>query len=189
MIDIVFPNKNEEAFIRLAKKLSYDELCFVYNLKNFPTKKNKYNLKIKYGILTDEKNIQKAKKLCDTIFIKSQNIRNLVEKNKNIIIFDIEQDSKRDFIHQRRSGLNHILCNLANKNHIKIGLNFNSLLNSNITKRNSSIGRITSNIKLCKKYNVKIIVGSFANEPYEMRSFQDLKTFFLTLRLNKPFKL
>ena len=180
MIDIVFPSGNEEEFILVAKKLGYDSLCFVYDLKNF--KKKKYNFNIKYCLLVNEKELNKAKKLTSLVFVKvKDNGRYLVESKKDLIIFGFEDDNKKDFIHQRRSGLNHIICKLAVKNKNKIGLSFNSLLNSDLVKREVLIGRVSANIKLCKKYKVEMVVGSFAKEPYEMRSYNDLKTFFSIL--------
>jgi len=35
MIDIVIPNNNEEEFIKMAEKLGYKELLFLYNFLNF----------------------------------------------------------------------------------------------------------------------------------------------------------
>jgi len=190
MIDIVFPNKNEKEFIKIAEKLDYISLCFVYPIKKFKIQKNeklkiKSKFKIKYGVLTNEKNINKAKTLSNLIFIEAkENTRHIIERNKNIIIFDFEKNNKKDFIHQRRSGLNHIMCNLAVKNNVKVGISFNSLLNSTGQERNISIGRISSNVKLCRKFKTKIIVGSFASNPFEMRSKNDLKTFFSTIGLH-----
>jgi RNase P/RNase MRP subunit p30 len=118
--------------------------------------------------------------LCDLIFIKPKDKpRQIVETKKNLIIFGLEEDDKKDFMHQRRSGFNHIMCKLAVKNKIKVGFSFRSLLNADISKRNVLIGRISSNIRLCKKYKVEMIIGSFAKDPYEMRNYNDLKSLFL----------
>ena len=98
MIDIVFPQDNEAEFIKIAKKLDYNSLCFVYPFKDFKSEKIKSDLGIKYGVLTDEKNLKKAKKLADVIFVHClENSRHLIEKNKDIIIFGFEQDPKKDF--------------------------------------------------------------------------------------------
>ncbi len=185
MIDFVFPNKNEEEFVEMARKLGYNSLCFVYSLKDFNSKKKKYSgFNVKYGVLVDEKKIPKLKS-ADFVLVKcSDNTRNVIEKNKDIIVFGFEQDNKKDLIHQRRSGLNHIICNLAAKNNIKIGFSFGCLLNANNQQRNILLGRIVSNIKLCRKYKTKIVIGSFASNPYEMRAFNDLIALFSTLQLH-----
>ena len=86
----IFPENNEKEFITVAKKLGYTSLCFVYTLKNFKNKK--YDLDIKYGILASEKEIKKAKNLSNRVFVKaSENSRNLLEKTKDIILFDFEK--------------------------------------------------------------------------------------------------
>ena len=40
MLDIVFPQNNEKEFIKVAKKLDYDSLCFVYSITNFKPQPN-----------------------------------------------------------------------------------------------------------------------------------------------------
>ncbi len=187
MIDFVFPQNNEKEFIEIAKKLGYGSLCLVYSLKSFKPKKIKSDLRIKYGVLVEEKNLRKFNKPkeVDFVLVKcNDNTRRVIEKNKDLIVFGFDEDNKKDLIHQRRSGLNHIICNLAAKNNIKIGFSFSSLLNVNEKKRNILIGRIVSNIKLCRKYKTKIVIGSFTSKPYEMRALNDLVALFSTLKLH-----
>ncbi len=182
MIDIVFPNGNEKAFIDMAEKLGYKSICLVYPFNKFNKKKIPSHIDINYGVLCTSNQIRAAKRYSDIIFVKAgENARGVIESHKDIIVFDAEESQKRDFIHQRRSGLNHIMCNLATKNNIKIGLSFNSLLSANDKKRNILMGRISSNINLCRKYKTKVIIGSFASEPYEMRNYQDLLSTFKIL--------
>ncbi len=185
MIDFVFPSGNEKEFIDVARKLGYNSLCFVYSLKDFNSKKKKYSdFDVKYGVLVDEKKISKNK-LSDFVLVKCrENTRNVIEKNKDLVVFGFDNSDKKDFIHQRRSGLNHIMCSLATKNDIKIAFSFNDLLNSDNKQRNVLLGRIASNIKLCRKYKTKIVIGSFASKPYEMRTFNDLTALFSTLNLH-----
>jgi RNase P/RNase MRP subunit p30 len=174
-MDIVFPKGNEEKFIEVSKKIGFDSLCFVYTLNEFSRK----NFDVKYGVLCSEKEIIKAKRLSNLIFVKApENPRKLIEGCKNVIIFDFEQNFQKDFLHQKRTGLNHILCSLCAKNDITIGFSFRSFLEADLKQRNVLIGRMMANIKLCLKYNVKMMFGSFANEPYDMRSIKDLESFF-----------
>jgi RNase P/RNase MRP subunit p30 len=192
MIDIVFPKDNEKEFIKLAKKLKYSSLCFVYSLKEFQQKKekttaqNKSNqIKLKYGVLAKNNEIKKAQKLSNLIFVESsEKLRSLTEQNKNIILFDFEKENKKDFIHQRRSGLNHIICKITTKNKNKLALPLSSILTQQETKRGTLIGRIKANIRLCRKYKTNIIIASFATHPYGMRSYSDLVSFYSTLGLN-----
>jgi RNase P/RNase MRP subunit p30 len=179
MMDIVFPKGNEPLFVEMASKLGYTSLCFVYDIKSFPAGKLKYDIDVKYGVLCSEKDVFKAKKLSDAVFVKApENARHLVESNKNISVFDFEYNLQKDFLHQKRSGLNHILCSLCLKNNIKICFSFNSLLKTEVGFRDVILGRIEANIRLCRKYKNSVVFGSFASSPYEMRAFKDLSCFF-----------
>src|SRR3989344_1223899 len=84
--------------------------------------------------------------------------RYALEDNKINILLNPENNKNRDFMHARNSGLNQILCRLANKNNKPIGINFNSLLEMNEIERIYALGRIMQNIKLCRKYKVKVSI-------------------------------
>jgi len=136
------------------------------------------------GILADFNEISQAKKYRSLVLVKnSEKNRDVLEKSKADVLFDLERQSKNDFLHHRASGLNHILCNLANKNKIIIGFSFNSILNSKNMAQ--ILGRISQNIKLCRKYKVKMSIASFAKNAYEMRSTHDLVSLFLVLGMHQ----
>ena len=192
-IDVVFPDNNEREFISIASKLGYNSLCFVYKFdKNKIAKykeliKNQQKntkLKLYLGILAEFNEINKAKKHADLILVQnSEKNREVLEKSKADILFDLETQNKRDFIHHRASGLNHILCNLANKNNKIIAFSLNSILNSK--NKAQVLGRISQNIKLCRKYKVKTLISSFAKNPFEMRSVSDLMNLFVVLGMHQ----
>mgnify|MGYP001431659095 CR=1 FL=1 len=199
MIDIVIPNNNEEEFITIAEKLGYKELMFIYsfdndiNLKDNISKKKEIEgknkkIKIHYGILADLKNIQKInnklKNKKEFVVIKSSNAnREVIEKPKANLVFALEEYGWKDYMHQRASGLNQILCRLANKNKVIIGFSLNTLFNSNHS--NLILGRITQNIKLCRKFKVKTMIGSFTSNPYQMRSPHDIISLFTLLGMHE----
>lgn len=182
-IDLVFPSKNEKKFIHLASLLGYGGLCLVYSAKDFSQKKIE-ELQLQspiklYGAIKTEKT--KNKTNSDLIISESTNEKNnrqLLEKGNTNIIFNLENQQGNDFIHQRNSGLNHILCNLAHKNNKAIGISFSNLLNTEFNPQ--IIGRLLQNFSLCKKYKTKIIFASFAKEPGELRSPFDLNSFLLS---------
>jgi RNase P/RNase MRP subunit p30 len=184
MQDIVIPNKNENKFIEIADKLGYDELIFLYKLKDFKKKEFKSNIKIKQGILVYDKEIKKAQHKSNIVIVKTINSRGIVESNKNITLKSLETDKSKDFMHQRRSNFNQVIAKLATKNKIKIAFSFNDLLNATEPKRSIILGRLKENIKLVRKYKNQAIIASFATTPYEMRSRLDLKSFFSNLGLN-----
>ena len=189
-IDLVLPKNNEKEFIEIAEKLRIDGLCFVYSFKTKEDflKKNeaikklqeKTKLKLFSGLIADSKNIIKAKKLAKIVVYKSTgNDRYAVEKSRAGIVFGLEAVANKDSMHSRNSGLNQVLCKLANKNNIIISFSFSGILNTDGIKRSQILGRIMQNIRLCRKYNVKTIIASFANKPYEIRPYHDLKRVFV----------
>lgn len=103
--------------------------------------------------------------------------RKAVENKKVDILLSPEKESKRDFMFSRNSGLNQVLCKLAAKNDVAIGFNFSDLLNCSGKERSKTLGRMRQNVRLCKKYKVKIIFSSFAKNKYELRSSEFLKVF------------
>jgi len=180
--DIVFPKNNEQEFIKLAETLGYDELVFVHSdEKKFYNKKGK--LKITNALLCDPKKVQSCRKKADLILVQSStDDRFVIEKSKADLVFGFEAIAAKDKTHQRVSGLNHILCRFAAQTNKKLGFDFNMLLNA----RNKAIliGRMKQNIKLCRKYKVKTVIASFAKTPLEMRSPNDLQSFFVKLGMH-----
>ena len=100
-----------------------------------------------------------------------------VENKKVDILLSPEKNNKKDFIFFKNSGLNQVLCKLAKTNNIIIGFNFSDILNATSEERLKIMGRMIQNVKLCKKYRVKMIFSSFANTKYELRSEAILTSF------------
>lgn len=118
------------------------------------------------------------------IVIGSKNNRIAVETKKIDILLSPEKGVKKDSLHHRNSGLNHVVCKLAQKNSIAIGFNFNDVLISNGLKRAGILGRMMQNVKLCRKYKLRMVLGSFALNTWQMRSKNDLISFGITLRMH-----
>ena len=189
MFDIVIPENNETSFISIADKLGYKSLLFLYSFEDYFNKRDfESKIKLSYGILADPKNISKInnkfnEKRPFTVIKSSSNNREIIEKSRSDLVFSLEEYSKKDFMHQRGSGLNHIMAKLAHVNNIMIGFSLNSILNSD--KKHMILGRIMQNIKLCRKYKVKMMIASFAFDPMEMRSPHDLMSLFLKLGMHQ----
>jgi RNase P/RNase MRP subunit p30 len=172
-MQIVFPEKNEEKFVEMAARLGIDELVFVYNLKEFVRKEFDGEVKIKFGILAKSSEIQKAKNKADLVLYEcDEDARHVIEKFKPDIIFNFENSSRKDFIHHRNSGMNHIIAKLMCDKGVKLGVSFANLLESG--KRDVLIGRIKQNLRLCKKYKVDVIVSSFAKDVYRLRCEKEM---------------
>jgi len=186
-IDYVFPDGNEEEFIEMALKLGYGGLCFIYrysrNMDNDEKVKKlqeKTKLKLSYGFLASLKDANKIKSK-NLIFVKgSAKNRFFIEKKKADVLFSLEDGKREDFMHHRASGLNHVLCSLANKNKVVVGFSFNLLLR-NKKNLHKLLGRMMQNIRLCRKFKVKTLIGSFAERPFEMRGAKDILALFASL--------
>lgn len=173
------PYKNERDFIVMAKKLGFKELIFLYINKNM-FYKDKSEIKITNALITDEKKVQKD----FNTFVKSpKDARFVFEKARPVCVFDLELQ-KKDFMHQRGSGFNHVMAKFANNNNIHVGFSFSTILNASKLQSARIIGRIKQNIKLCRKYKVKTVIASFANNPIDMRAPKDLISFFTTLGMH-----
>ncbi|MEM4337107.1 MAG: RNase P subunit p30 family protein [Candidatus Woesearchaeota archaeon] len=175
MFDITFPEENEKQIAETAIKLKYKEVYFAYEEKKLP--KEKFNIK---GIntkiaLINPKNPSKARKKAD-ILIADKEARHYIEKTDIDIIFGLEAKAKKDFMKQRNSGLNQVLCSIAAKRNKTYGFNFRDVLLAR--NRHEIIGRMMQNMVLCKKYKVKTIFFSGARTPLEMRNWRDMKSFF-----------
>ena len=107
-----------------------------------------------------------------------------LEDKRVDILLNPEKNTDKDFMHARNSGLNHILCNIANKNSKGIGVNFNYLLDMGEHERIRTLGRIMQNIKLCRKYKVNVFIVNIIKKWSDERSTKDLKSFATVLGLD-----
>ncbi|MBW3019482.1 hypothetical protein KY329_04850 [Candidatus Woesearchaeota archaeon] len=180
MIDVVFPDGNEQEFIRIAKRLGYKSLIFVYEDKK-KIGKISSDFLFKQAVLCAPNKVRDMKLLA---FCKgSARAREAIERSASMI-FGME-DEQKDSLHYRRSGLNQVLCKLAKSKDVAIGFDFNSVLMSRRKARAVIIGRMMQNIVLCRKYKLKMLIASFAKTPYQMRSPSDLRAFFHVLGMQQ----
>lgn len=105
-----------------------------------------------------------------------------VSSSSTDILLDPHLGNRRDTVTQRDSGLNHVLCKLARENNVAIGFSFSSVLHT--TDRVTLIGRTIQNIRLCRKYKVQIVIGTFAKGPWELRNIRDVQSFFMLLGMS-----
>jgi len=129
-----------------------------------------------------KKRISNAKEL---VAVKAnENLSREIFENKKVdIVVGLEDIDEKDNLHYRKSGLDHVLCGLANKNKISIGFSFSDVLNAK--DRGRVIGRMMQNAMLCKKYKVNVVVGSFAKDKYEIRLRNDLEAFGRLIGIDK----
>jgi len=174
MYDIVFPNGNENEFIKYAKKLGIEGLIFCYASSQSTEKKYSFQVvrcKINKSVAQgNQLNIS----LCE---------RKFMEQKYNSFVMSAEDQPGRDHIHQRKSGLNHILCNLAKKNDIAIVFNYSLLFNKK--KVHSFLGRMKQNAMLVRKYKCNYVIASCATKPTQLRNSKDVDALYRVLGLEK----
>ncbi len=108
--------------------------------------------------------------------------RKLIERKMSIFLSP-EKNINKNSVKFLDTGLNHVICKIATDRIIAIGISFSSLLNSENVSL--TLTKLRYNIKLCKKYKTKIIIGSFAENMFEMRSMKDLMAFGRVIGLNE----
>jgi len=144
--------------------------------KDFEEKLNIQTKKI--SIIKEENSYQLRKKLKKESIVLAGNdkLNRFITENKKVsMILSPEIKRKKDFMHSRDSGLNQVLCKLLAKNNISVGFSFSLILNSN--NKASLLGKMQQNVKLCRKYKVKMRIASFAQNKWEFRSEDSLISF------------
>jgi len=149
--------------------LGFDKVMNV-NLIDFSTKKD---LQKK---LSQEKGLR--------VVLGSRNNRTAIESKKIDLLLSPERGIKKDSFHHRNSGLDHAICVLAKKSNITIGFNFNDILTSQGILRAEKLGRMMQNVRLCRKHKIRMLIGSFAKDKWQMRSKNDLISFGIVLGMH-----
>ncbi len=103
-------------------------------------------------------------------------LRFALEKAPIDIVLGVEDIHYKDSVHYLRGGLDQILCKIAVNKGKSIGISF-----SDVLKDRSKLGRIMFNLKICKKYGVKVVFNNFSLKKEEIRSAEDLQNFLKLL--------
>jgi RNase P/RNase MRP subunit p30 len=106
-------------------------------------------------------------------------LRFALEKSNVDLVYGMEGINARDSVHFVRGGLDQVTCKIAAERGKVVGFSFNDILGSG--NKGKLLGRIMFNVKLCKKYNVKMMFGNFSTSVSSMRSRKDLEVLFRVL--------
>lgn len=181
MFDIAWLNSDKAKIEKKAKELGFENVFFVdeagkadYILIKAQTKEELNN------------KIAKAKGRKIIVLGSNDEVNRTALENENVsILLSPEHTRQHDYMTYRNSGLNHVLCKIAHDNNIAIAVDFNELKRLKGKEKALKIGRIMQNIRLCRKYKVKIMILSLAKSPREMASIFDLKVLARTLGISK----
>ena len=177
-IDIVFPKNNEEEFISIAKALGTKELIFVYTPKEYKEYVSE-DIKIKTAVLVTAKEALAAQKKYPLLVIKADQETDLwvIEHIKNVIVYGFELQDRKDFMHHRNSGINHIVAKQMKEKGIVYGFPVSVLLHASADLQATLLGRLRQNIVVLQKYKVELVLGSFSSDPMDMRNGKDVWSF------------
>jgi len=108
----------------------------------------------------------------ELVVVKAQNdeFNRKIFENKDVdVVFGLEMHNRKDYIKQRDSGFNEVLCKLAKKNGIKIGIDMKGIVKLGVVEKAKVLARVRQNIKLCRRVGVEIEVDGVGK--IEKRSF------------------
>lgn len=118
----------------------------------------------------------------------SLSMQNHIGKTASKGIIGFEDQVRFDFIHHRHSGLNHVVAKQLAEQGIFYVFDLHSFYTQSTQQTASdskqnlmqarTLGRMHQNMRLCQKYQVPFVIGSFATTWKEMPLFRDMISLF-----------
>ncbi len=172
-IDIIFPKNNEEEFINVARALGTKELIFVYTQKEYKEYTSQ-EIKIKTAVVATPEEALYNQKKYPLLVIKAHQETDIwvIEHINNVILYGFEMQDRKDFMHHRNSGMNHIVAKKIKEKNIIYGFPLAAFIHSN--EQATLLGRLRQNVALLEKYKAEIIFGAFSSNPMDMRNWKDV---------------
>lgn len=194
MYDIVLPSNNESEFIEIASRLGIKKLYFLYDFDYYDEQSSSKKLEqltdkkinIETGFIVNQKNLKRADNKSKVLVAKSSsNDRFFIESKKIKMIYGFEELCKKDYVSQRASGLNHVMCEMLNKNKLNVGFSYSLLFKKSSQEASILMGRMLQNIRLCQKHKVGMVAGSFSSEPFDLRAPHDVMSLLSVLGMDR----
>lgn len=107
------------------------------------------------------KEIQRLKAEGKIVVVRAQDDdfnRKMFESSDVRVVVGLEMHDRSDYLKQRDSGLNEILCRLAKKNGIKIGIELKKIVKLSPKDKAIVLSRIMQNIRLCRRVGVRMVI-------------------------------
>lgn len=161
--------KRNKGLEELSKELGFSKVLFLDDFVLVKGNNKKELLK----------KIKEARKQEKLVLYKAESeelLRFALEKTKVDIVYGMEKINPRDSVHYVRGGLDQITCKIAAAERKTMGFSFSEILNS--SNKGKLLARMILNVKLCKKYKVKMLFSNFSLSLEEMRSAKDLAKFW-----------
>lgn len=161
MREYVLVQEGQEAsFIARAEELGVEELVLLYEKPPQKEVADKKSLKILSGLVGTKKSSANIQIVLGTSF--NGWFSGLTH------VGELELIERKDSLHQRRSGLNHVLLAEFKKKNVCVLFSYSLLQKRNL------IGRMMQNVMLCKKAEVKTELVSLARKPEDIRHPRDV---------------
>jgi len=96
--------------------------------------------------------------------------RKILEKAEFDILLSPERQAKKTTVKNIDSGLNHVLCRIAGKKGIAIGINLDEIRKESKKDKGNKLEKIIQNIRLCRKFKVRLAIKG-AKDKIDSKSF------------------
>jgi hypothetical protein len=169
-IDVCFPNKNEEKFIEIAKKLGTSCLCFVYDSPSKAKMVEDNEIKIFYGFIS-------VKNKESLVF--SSNFPQGIFSMKNTVFFIRDFENSKKSFFTPLPLINQVIIKEAYDKGNSLGFGLPLIIKSKSYPK--KISQVCFLMRLCKKYGVNVVIASFSYFPYELRSEKELSSIFYNI--------
>ncbi|MCS7134605.1 MAG: hypothetical protein NZ889_01985, partial [Candidatus Pacearchaeota archaeon] len=174
-IDFFVGRRNEE-IKAFAKEKGFEEIFFVKEIKSIFDFEKK-DKEFFDACLIKTRNldflrrmVDKARNYFDDILVLGTTDiinRRALEHTKVSALVSPEFSRSEDFLYQRNSGLNHVLCRIANENKKMIIFRMKDFSGTKENKA-SFFGKLIQNLKLCRKYKVNYLLTNFSSKKDEI---------------------
>lgn len=127
-----------------------------------------------------------ALKKFDLVYVTGPDLRDYVESWDVDVVLDPHKGSDRDPLYQRDSGIDHVMAKFMAERNMFLALSLDTVISSEGLQRAQAIAKNRQNVRLARKYGVKILLSSGAISSETLRTPLDLMSlgwlFGLTLK-------
>jgi hypothetical protein len=168
--DLCFPNNNEKEFLGIANKLKIKSLCFIYYSRDKVKTIKDNNIKTHTALLTNNP-IWRKDNGVDYLLCNINT--KIIVPDKRVLYFFDNDENNRSF-HAPLDILNQVIIKEMVNEDKKLCIPFSYIIKCKESPR--IVEKVAFVIRLCKKYKVKVYIASFANNPYGLRSKNELQS-------------
>ena len=167
-----------EEILETAKILGWDGVCLTGKAR-----KEVSGLDVLTGAMIAapvRKNARKALELVDMALVEGgdESVNRMASECWEVdVLAHSERNTNKDFMHQRNSGIDHIMARFMKERGIAIEISFTEVLNSSGNSRARILGRMRQNVMLARKYGTPLVLTSGARDKWGLRAPGELMAF------------